>query len=141
MTTKTRLALVETIDPPHVVSGMAAVEKLMAAVDIKAAATEKADDPQDAADVATFLREAANDYEANNCGKGNIALARAFEFAAQLFQKGELKLLPDSKAKTKKAKKIELTMAALKGCHLMTVMEVACHYQAHPFVDKFKDVA
>lgn len=139
MTKNAKSARVQAITPPHVVSGMAAFDKLLKTIKVEAAATEKADDPQDAADVAFFLREAANDYEANNCGKGNIALARAFEFAAQLFQKGELKLRPDSKARTKKAAKIEMTMAALKDCHLMTVMEVARHYHAHPYVDKFED--
>ena len=141
MKTSQRFLLADDQDtPPHVVEGRKAVRALMAAAEIKAAATEKADNPQEALDVAKFLREAADDYEANDCGKGHIALARAFGYSQQLYQKGALKLVDDSKDKTAQLVKIDQVMAALKGCHLPTVFAVTSHYDAQPYVDKFEDI-
>ena len=126
-------------DPPHVKTGKASFNELMAKATVEADAVAHADNPEDAQAVARFLREAADSYEENETGHGNIALNRAFEFAQQLQRKSALKLQPDSAAKTRNAGKIDNVMQAMRNCHLMTLMEVCKHYAAHGYKDKFID--
>ncbi len=126
-------------DPLHVKKGKAKFNELMAKVTVEADAVAHADNPEDAQAVAKFLREAAESYEQNETGHGNIALNRAFEFAQQLQRKSALKLRPDGAAKTRNAGEIDNIMQAMRNCHLMTVMEVCKHYAAHGYKDKFID--
>lgn len=126
-------------DSSRVKGVKATFNELLAQATIETDAEAHADDPKQALEVAQFLREAAESYEQNNTGHGNICLNRAFEFAQQLQRKSALKLQPDSPAKAKAATKIDNVMQALKVSHLMTLMEVCKHYKAHAYKDKFKD--
>ncbi len=130
---KSNALTVNVDEPVHFTQGKAMVEKLFAEAGRKCAATSSADDPKDAARVATFLREAADSYAKNDCGHGHSCLIRAFGYAQLLERKGLLKLEENAAAAAKKLRGVEQAMRALAASDLMAIADASRHYTSHAY--------